>query len=223
MKFTPRTPLSFYAILDTTYLKPEDFTQVLPRILTGQPDLIQIRAKQETTAQRRSLLEAVLPFFDQPGPHSLPRERLIINDDADLCAEFDRIGLHVGQDDLPIDDARQLLGPDRILGLSTHSVEQAREANQSTALSYFAVGPVFATPTKPEAGAVGLELVAAVASWPPRHPVYAIGGIKQQNVQQVIRPGLAGVVVVSELLQATDPGALIENYRKMAFADHPHR
>ena len=211
MKSAPS--LAFYAIIDTTYVDAGDFPRVTEAILRGQPELIQIRAKKESTAERKALVASVLPLFDRKNEPSLPLERLIINDDAEVCREFPRIGLHVGQDDLPIAEARDLLGPDRLLGLSTHSLAQAKAANEADVLSYFAVGPVFATPTKPEAGAVGLELVAAVAALPPRRPVYAIGGIKVDNFRQVIRPGITGVVAVSEILQATNPAAVIKRYR----------
>jgi len=198
----------FYAILDTGYVAPADWEHVCRALLAGGADLIQLRAKDQSHKERRLLLERILPFFEKvPTP-------LIINDDLELALAYPRLGLHLGQDDLPIKDARDALGPDRILGLSTHSPEQAQGAiDRSHLLNYFAVGPVFATPTKPTYQPVGLELVSTVAAMNPPLPWFCIGGIKAGNLDSVRSAGGKRVAVVSEILQATDPAALIRAYQ----------
>jgi thiamine-phosphate pyrophosphorylase len=157
------------------------------------------------------LLESILPLFE---PAEAPP--LIVNDDIDLCLAYPGLGLHVGQDDLPVTEARARLGPDRILGLSTHSIEQAQGAiNQAALLNYFAVGPVFATPTKPDYQAVGLELVRAVTDLRPPLPFFCIGGIKRDNLETVIQAGAQRVVIVSDILQTPDPAAAIQTCRRL--------
>lgn len=199
----------FYAILDTGYT-PSDgrWEATCQALLDGPADLIQLRAKGTRPDERRALLERILPLFEG---RSTP---LIINDDLELAAAYRGLGLHLGQDDLPIAEARERLGDDRILGLSTHSPKQAAGAiAQANLLSYFAVGPVFATPTKPTYTPVGLELVATVAALRPPLPWFCIGGLKETNLDTVLTAGGERIVVVSEALQAADPAALIRRYR----------
>lgn len=198
----------FYAILDTGYVSPSGWEAACQALLDGGAGLIQLRAKQETPEERHVLLERILPLFEKRTTS------LIINDDLELALAHPRLGLHVGQDDIAIEEARQALGPDRILGLSTHSPDQARDAiARKDLLDYFAVGPVFATLTKPDAQPVGLELVATVAKMSPPLPWFCIGGIKRNNLSAVQAAGGERVVVVSEVLQAPDPVALIQRYR----------
>jgi thiamine-phosphate pyrophosphorylase len=124
--------------------------------------------------------------------------RLILNDRADLTvlANFD--GVHVGQGDLSPEDARRVVGPDRIVGVSTHTPEQVRIADQSCA-DYIAIGPVFATGTKPDASpVVGLEGVRRARAL-TRKPLIAIGGITRANARSVIDAGADSVAVISSL------------------------
>lgn len=204
----------FYAILDSGYVPRDRWVAVCRALLLGGADLIQLRAKRETPTARRALLEAILPLF-VPGAVVAAPPPLIVNDDLALALAYPGLGLHVGQDDLAPSLARERLGPGRLLGLSTHSPEQARAAQALPVgtLDYFAVGPVFATPTKPDYTPVGLELVRHVATTHPVLPWFCIGGIKRDNLASVIAAGGTRVVVVSEVLNATDPAAVIRNYR----------
>ena len=204
----------FYAILDTGYVQPARWTAVCRALLLGGADIVQLRAKRETSAQRRALLEEILPLF-APGAVVAAPPPLVINDDIALALAYPGLGLHVGQDDLAPALARSRLGPDRILGLSTHSPAQAAAAQALPAgtLDYFAVGPVFATPTKPDYEPVGLELVRHVAATCPALPWFCIGGIKRANLPAVLTAGASRVVVVSEVLCASDPSALIRHLR----------
>lgn len=198
------TESRFYAILDTAYVTPSAWVSTCEALISGGADLVQIRAKKEGPAVRESLLEAVLPLFSSAIGQ---RPALIVNDDVDLCARHPGVGLHVGQDDMAPERARERIGPDRILGLSTHSWEQAKAAQNLAAgtIDYFCVGPVFATQTKPEYAAIGLELVARTAAATPSLSWFAIGGITRTTARAVVAAGARRIVVVSDVLLDSDP------------------
>jgi len=200
MKLAKSSPW-LYAILDTKYVPRGQLVNVAEQLLNGGADLIQFRAKDLNTNERVRCLEEIFPIFRES---STP---LIVNDDIEACLRFDGLGLHVGQDDLDPSDARERLGPDRVLGLSTHSIEQAEGAIERgpEVLNYFAVGPVFQTPTKPDYLPVGIKLVREVASRAPKLPFFAIGGIKPFNLEEVMEAGARNLVIVSALLQASNP------------------
>lgn len=189
-----------YAILDTGYTPRGMWSTTAGALLSGGVDILQIRAKDATAAEVETLAREVLPLC---ADAAVP---LIINDHVRVAAELPGAGAHIGQDDMPAAEARALLGNDRILGLSTHSPAQIARAIENTeALDYFAVGPVFATPTKPTSEPVGLGLVAHAASLRPPLPFFCIGGIKQHNVAEILAAGGSRIVVVSGLLLAKDP------------------
>lgn len=197
----------FYAILDTGYVPRARWRITCERLIDGGAGLVQVRAKQETPAERAALLEEVLPLFG--GTTAGPA--LIVNDDLDLAARHAGVGLHIGQEDTPPQVARDRLGPDRLLGLSTHSRAQAAAALQLPAgvLDYFAVGPVFSTQTKPDYTPVGLSLVREVAAMRPALPWFCIGGITRANVHEVVAGGATRVVIVSDVLTAPDPAEAV--------------
>jgi thiamine-phosphate pyrophosphorylase len=136
---------------------------------------------------------------------------LIVNDRPDLAVACQADGVHVGQEDMSADDAREVVGPDLIVGVSTHSEEQIAAAERSTA-DYFAVGPVHETPTKPGRPAVGLELVRYAAETATK-PWFAIGSIDASNVGDVIRAGARRIVVVRAIQGAADPRAAAAELR----------
>lgn len=198
----------FYAILDTGYVGADGWLEKAAALIDGGCALLQVRAKRESSAQRARLVEAVLPLTMAAG---IP---LILNDDLELASQLPEVGLHIGQDDVSPAEARDTLGPDRVLGWSTHSTEQARAAIRvSGLLSYFAVGPVFATQTKPDYVPVGLELVREVAGMNPPIPFFAIGGIDRRNLPQVTAAGARNLVVVSDVLNDSDTRIAVESYR----------
>lgn len=200
----------FYAILDTGYVPREQLVEKCRSLIAGGADIIQLRAKREDTAARIEILTTLVPLF---ADTNVP---LVVNDDLEAALAFPGLGLHVGQDDLPPQEARERLGPGRVLGLSTHSPQQAARAIAcAEVLDYFAVGPVFATPTKPDYTPVGLELVRHVAGLEAPLPWFAIGGIKRHNIAQVLAAGATRVVAVSEVLQADDSSGVISEYREM--------
>lgn len=202
------TPPRVYGILDTGYVTPENWVAKCQALLDGGADIIQVRAKGTTRGERRRLLEAVLPLF------ALSATPLVLNDDWELAAEYNNVGVHVGQEDAPVAEVRAAIGPNRVLGLSTHSPAQADSAIAlADQLTYFAVGPVFATPTKPTYTPVGLELVRYVANRQPLLPWFCIGGVKRANAQQVIAAGAQALVAVSGLLLADDTAAAVQTLR----------
>jgi len=130
---------------------------------------------------------------------------VIVNDRADLARLSGADGVHVGQDDLRPSAVRRLLGPNAIVGYSTHTIDQF-EAAMLEAASYLAVGPVFGTNTKKTGyDAVGLERVSAAAARANGRPVVAIGGITLENAMSVIAAGASAVAVISDLLATNDP------------------
>jgi thiamine-phosphate pyrophosphorylase len=140
------------------------------------------------------------------------RARLIMNDRADLCLASGFDGVHVGQDDLPPEAARRIVGKPLWIGVSTHSPEQLRRADQTDA-DYLAIGPVFATSSKANPDpVVGLEGVRAARAL-TRKPLVAIGGITRSNARSVIEAGADAVAVISDLLQ--DPRHAVEAFNRV--------
>lgn len=132
--------------------------------------------------------------------HNVP---FIINDHPDLVADCGADGVHVGQDDIPVAEARRIAGPNKIVGLSTHSLNQAVSA-VSQAPDYIGFGPLFATATKPDYRPIGIKDISEVHRL-VELPVFCIGGIKRENLPDVLAAGARRVVIVSGILQAKDP------------------
>lgn len=185
-----------YAILDSAYLGNRNPGKVTEEMIRGGVDVIQIRAKTASHDVIRKMAEEVLPRTRKAG---IP---LIINDHPKIAVEVGADGIHVGQDDLPIKEVRKIVGPGMIIGKSTHSLEQAI-AGSAEDVDYIGVGPIFATPTKPDYKQVGLDLITQVKE-KVELPFFCIGGIKLENAPQVISYGADRFVVVSGILQAPD-------------------
>lgn len=197
----------FYAILDTGYVSDKDWEPKATALVTGGACLLQVRAKGEPPDTVRELVGRVLPICRRAG---IP---LIVNDHLEVACGFPGTGLHLGQEDGDLREARKALGPDPLLGRSTHSLEQAREAiRQRGILSYFAVGPVFPTGTKPDYPAVGLELVRKVSALDPPLPFFCIGGINRHNLEEVLIAGARSVVAVSDPLLDPDTENAVRTY-----------
>ena len=188
-----------YAIVDAgSFLKTEDLVSFAKELIAGGCTVLQYRNKSgdagEMLEQARELRRRCRTGVSDP------HVRLIMNDRADLClvAEFD--GVHVGQDDLSPESVRRIIGPDRWLGVSTHSPEQLQEADLTSA-DYLAIGPVFSTSSKDRPDpVVGLEGVRRARGL-TRKPLVAIGGITRANAASVIEAGADSVAVISDLLR----------------------
>ena len=186
-----------YVITDRSMSRARTHVEVAQSALAAGASTIQLRDK--TAALRPLSADAVrLREITRAAGVSF-----IVNDYVDLALAVGADGVHLGQDDLPLPVARRVAGAELVIGKSTHTLEQAIEAEQEGA-DYIAVGPVFATGTKPGLPPVGVELVAEVCRR-VTVPVVAIGGIKVHNISEVIAAGAAGAAVVSEVVAADDP------------------
>jgi thiamine-phosphate pyrophosphorylase len=172
----------------------------LEQALRGGVDIVQLRIKDPESDGE--LLAAARRYAELCSAHDA---LFILNDRPDLVAAAGADGVHVGQDDTPVAEARRIVGADRLIGLSTHSPAQI-DAAAATDADYIGVGPVHATPTKPGRPAVGLELVDYAAGH-ARTPFFAIGGIDLTNVDAVRAAGAERVAVVRALTDAEDPEA----------------
>ncbi len=185
-----------YAILDLGYVPLPAALGVTGQLLAGGIDLLQIRAKHHPPEVIAALAREIHPLTSAAG---IP---LILNDHPALLLDVPAEGVHVGQDDLPVSEARRTAGRPCLVGKSTHSVEQAAAAVREGA-DYIGFGPLFATATKPDYTPVGLTDLRTVHAG-ATIPVYCIGGIQPANLDRVLAAGAVNVVIVSALLQATD-------------------
>lgn len=190
---------NLYGILDLGYVTPPNAARTLERMLEGGVDLVQLRAKKVPLPEIAALARELHPLAQAA---KIP---FILNDAPALAKELGLEGAHVGQDDLAISEARRI-GPG-LLGLSTHSVEQAvaaaRPANPDDRPDYIGFGPLFATPTKPDYTPIGVDDIRRVHELVDL-PIFCIGGIKLENVADVVAAGAQRVVIVSGILQADD-------------------
>ncbi len=180
-----------YAITDTQ-LSNYTHAEIVRLLLAGGATFIQLRDKD---ASAKELLDAARECLALTRPAGA---KLIINDRVDVALTADADGVHLGQDDLRVEEAREILGPDKIIGLSTHTLEQFHAAMRTSA-DYLAVGPVYETTTKENPSpTVGLELIAAARAITDR-PIVAIGGITVERAPAVIVAGADSVAVISAL------------------------
>ena len=196
-----------YVIVDPAATHGRDLAWVAEQAIRGGADVIQLRDKRGSAGQ---LCDTATRLLQVTRPRGIP---LIINDRADVAAASGADGVHLGQDDVPVEAARHMLGPNALIGASTHSLEQAVAAD-ARSLDYLAVGPVYATPTKPNAPHVGIDLIAQVALR-VRRPLVAIGGIDAARVHEVRRAGVQRIAVVRAVCGAEDPGAAAQHLKQL--------
>jgi thiamine-phosphate pyrophosphorylase len=185
-----------------------DPESLLRAALNGGVDIVQLREKE---LGRREIELAAQTFRRLCDTYSA---LFVVNDDPDLARACDADGVHLGQNDMPVAEAREILGPDMIIGLSTHSREQiaATGDGPSSSVDYVSVGPIWETPTKEGRPAVGLELIRHAAEAAP-HPFFAIGGIDPGNAAAVVDAGARRLCVVRAIRDAEDPTATAEELR----------
>lgn len=187
-----------YGILDLGYVAQPDAATITRALLDGGVDLLQLRAKNHDAATIRRVAAEVMPPCRAAG---VP---FILNDFPALAAEVDADGVHLGQDDGSLDQARRMLGAGKWVGRSTHSLDQARAALAEGA-DLIGFGPLFPTPTKLGRPAIGLDEVRAMAEQVGQKiPAFCIGGVRRANLREVIAAGATRVVIVSDLLTASD-------------------
>ncbi len=189
---------------------PEDYEAMVRAACEGGADVLQFRDKLITGKQRYAVAARLKKICHQFGT------LFIVNDDLAVAIGVEADGCHLGQDDMPVSEAKKLMHPmgikNFLVGCSTHSLEQAKEAQRQGA-DYIGIGPVYATPTKPTYNPVGLELVRTVTTEVP-HPHVAIGGIDASNIGPVLEAGARRVAVVRAVCGADDVKAAAQKMKE---------
>lgn len=199
---------ALYAILDIS-LTPGPAIAIAGKLANGGAKLIQLRDKHASAGK---LYAEALEFLSVLNPFGA---RLIVNDRPDIAAMSGAGGVHVGQEDLPVEDARSICGSALWVGVSTHNLAQLREAALTSA-DYIAVGPIFPTASKLNHDpVVGLDLLRQARQL-TRKPLVAIGGITIESAAEVFRSGADSVAVIRDLLTAPDPAARASEYLAIA-------
>jgi thiamine-phosphate pyrophosphorylase len=180
---------------------------VLGAAISGGVDVVQLRDKQ---LEDGPLGEAAAAAADVCREHGA---LFVLNDRPDIAALLKADGVHVGQDDMPVAEAREIVGPDMLIGLSTHSQPQI-DAEEARLADYIGVGPVYETPTKPGRPAVGLELVRYAAAHATR-PFFAIGGLHAGNLGAALDAGAQRAVVLRAIAEAEDPELAARELREL--------
>ena len=188
--------LLLYAVTDRTWLNGETLYAQVEKALKGGATLLQLREKG---LDRRTFLQEACQLKELCGKYGVP---LIINDDVDIAIESGAAGVHVGQSDMGAGDVRRRIGPDKIIGVSAQTVEQALLAEKNGA-DYLGVGAVFATDTKLDANPVTFEMLKAICA-AVQIPVVAIGGISKENLLSLSGSGIRGAAVVSAIFAQKD-------------------
>ena len=190
--------LSLYLITDRKLARGRKLESVVQDAIEGGVTAIQLREKK---CSSREFLQIALSLLNITREARIP---LIINDRVDIALACGADGVHLGQDDMPHEKAREMLGPRAIIGLSVTNLDQARQAEKWD-LDYLGIGPIFFTETKEDLktpiGFEGLKNIASVSS----HKLVAIGGIKSDTAPQALQCGAAGIAVVSAIMAADDP------------------
>lgn len=181
--------------------------EFLDAALGAGVDIVQLRQKGLEAGEELALLSVFRAVADKHGA------LLAVNDRADVAYAAGADVLHLGQGDLPVPVARKILGPEPVIGLSSHAVSETAAAAVADGVDYFCTGPVWPTPTKPGRPAPGLPLVRYAASLSTERPWFAIGGIDVSNLDQVLEAGASRVVVVRAITDAADPAAATRRLR----------
>lgn len=191
-----REALRLYLVTNRYQNSLESFIEKVETACRSGVTIVQLREKNLTTNQYYQLAKQVKKITDA---YQVP---LIIDDRLDVCLAVDAAGLHIGDDELPVSVARQVLGPDKILGVTAKTVKRALEAEEGGA-DYLGTGAIFPTTTKENAP---ITLISTLKTICQRVaiPVVAIGGLTSENIDQLVGTGIAGVAVVRDLMQAED-------------------
>ncbi len=203
MSFT--FPHRLYPIVDTLGDPKLSHVQLAAAMLEAGVRLLQLRVKERSTREFIDLARAVKAVADRYDA------RLIINDRADIAELIDAAGVHLGQDDLPSDAARAILGTEKVIGVSTHNLQQAETAAQAGIADYLGFGPIYATSSKahpdPVQGLEGLRLVRGRV----RVPIVAIGGITTRTMPEVLAAGADAVAMIGEVVRAGNVTAKVRD------------
>lgn len=188
--------LTLYVVTNSDGLSDEAFIEKVEQACQNGVTLVQLREKKASTQEFYQKALAIKKVTDK---YHVP---LIINDRVDVCLAVDADGVHIGDDELPVDVTRRLIGPDKWLGVSAKTVERAREAKEQGA-DHLGVGAMFPTTTKENAPTTGISVLQDIIH-AAQLPVVAIGGIKEENMAALRDTDMSGVAIVSEIMQADD-------------------
>ncbi len=194
-----------YLILDQQHTKTDIVSIAIEAVETGV-DIIQYREKVLTKKDALVVAKRLREITEKAGV------LFIVNDDPALALAVDADGVHLGQEDIPVDIARRILGKDKVIGLSTHCFEEATAANNLD-VDYIGFGPIFHSSTKMVTSPYGVEGIRRVRAG-ASVPVMAIGGINHENVSDVIRAGADGVAVISAILSASDIKEAVREFKE---------
>ena len=183
----------------------DDLATFLPAVLRGGVDVVQLREKDLDDASRIADAKLMIPICREFG---VP---FIMNDSPELALTVGADGVHVGQEDESVSRCRELLGPEAIVGLSTHSTKEFDDALDQSA-TYFSAGPIVATPTKPGRAGTGLQYVVASQARSDR-PVFVTGGVNVENIAELVAAGLRHFVIVRALTESSEPEAAAKRIR----------
>lgn len=191
-----------------------DLAAFLDAALAGGVDIVQLRDKGLEARQELEALEVMREACDRHGA------LMAVNDRADIARAAGADVLHLGQNDLPVPYARQIIGEGPLIGRSNNNADVAAASAKEPGTDYFCVGPTWATPTKPGRPAAGLDLVRRAAELAEGRPWFAIGGIDVQNIGEVLEAGAHRVVVVRAITEAEDPRAAAKELKRR-LAEYP--
>lgn len=206
-----RLKLALCLVTDSRMLEGRTLTEVVRAAVAGGCTMVQLREKELDT---RTFLERAQAVHAMLAGSGVP---LIINDRVDIALAIDAEGVHLGQTDMPVSDARRLLGANKIIGLSVENTDDILRANEQD-IQYIGISPIFSTSTKTDtARPFGLEGTRRAVAL-SRHPSVGIGGINSRTVAAAMACGLNGVAVVSDIMKAFDPCQAAKTLRK--YIDH---
>ena len=198
---------SVYLVTDHRNKTDEEFLKIIEEAIKGGTSIVQLREK---TASTKDFYQLALKVKEITSKYDVP---LLINDRIDIAIAVDSEGVHIGQDDMPADIARKIIGEDKILGVSASTVEEAKKAEIDGA-DYIGSGAVFPTATKDDADSVSKEELNEIVD-SIDIPVVAIGGITLENAGTLKDTGIAGFSVVSAIMSADDPKEASQKLREI--------
>ena len=201
---------SIYLVTDRRNKTDEEFLNIIEEAIKGGTTVVQLREK---TASTKEFYDLALRVKEITSRYGVP---LLINDRIDIALAIDSEGVHIGQDDMPADIAREIIGEDKILGVSASTVEEAKKAENDSA-DYIGSGAVFPTATKDDADSVSKEELKEIVD-SIDIPVVAIGGITVENASSLKDSGIAGFSVVSAIMSAEDPKEASKKLKEIYFS-----
>lgn len=201
---------SVYLVTDHRNKTDEEFLKIIEEAIKGGTSMVQLREK---TASTKDFYQLALKVKEITSKYDVP---LLINDRIDIAIAVDSEGVHIGQDDMPADIARKIIGEDKILGVSASTVEEAKKAQEDGA-DYIGSGAVFPTATKDDADSVSKEELKEIVD-SIDIPVVAIGGITLENAGSLKDTGIAGFSVVSAIMSADEPKEASQKLREIYFS-----